>query len=338
MFWYTAKIHLLLTMQHKTMDTSNHLLEDHIYQLNASKKLTNEMIVCFAARLSGLYRSTDGGQIWTSAFESLNLQDPLTALAVALSPDFEHDANVFVGLNGGILRSFDGGQHWENAQVPTPPPIVTALAVSPNFAEDGILFSATLEDGILSSVDRGRHWNAWNFGLLDLNTLCIAISPDFANDETIYVGTQSGIFRSTNGGRAWREVNLSSVGFDAVLSLALSPEFAHDGTLFAGTENEGLFRSKDGGQTWQRLGKPKLKEPVNTILLAPNFPAQPELLVLHGDKLLTSTDCGKSWQPWRDNLTTGKSVVTILCPNGFAPGVSALVGYTDGTIEFMRSN
>ncbi len=310
------------------------LPEDHIYQLNASTKLTKQTIVCFAARTSGLYRSMDGGQTWTSAFESLNLPVPLTALAVALSPDFKHDTSVFVGLNGGILRSFDSGQNWENAQVPTPPPVVTAIAVSPNFAEDGILFSATLEDGVLSSSDRGRRWHAWNFGLLDLNTLCIAISPDFANDETIYVGTQSGIFRSTNGGRAWREVNLS-VEFDAVLSLALSPEFAYDGTLFAGTENQGLFRSKDGGQTWQRLGRSKLKEPVNSILLAPNFPARPEILVLHGDKLLISTDCGKNWQPWRDNLMTRKSVATILCPNGFAPRVPALVGYTDGTTEVM---
>jgi Uncharacterized protein related to plant photosystem II stability/assembly factor len=187
---------------------------------------------------------------------------------------------------------------------------------------------------MLRSSDRGGRWDAWNFGLLDLNILCLAISPDFASDETLFVGTQSGIFRSTNGGRAWREVNLPGE-FEAVLSLTLAPDFASNGTLFAGTENQGLFRSTDGGKTWQRLAKSKLKEPINSILLASDFVARPELLILHGNRLLISTDCGRSWGPFRANLVTRKSVATILCPYGFDPSVSVLVGYADGSIKFI---
>lgn len=307
---------------------------DYIYQFSASGKLNRSKADYFAARVSGLYRSSDDGKSWTSAFESLNLQKELSALAVAISPDPENDPCIFVGLNGGILRSRDDGRHWESTLLPSPPPVISSLAISPNFIQDGVVLAGTLEDGILRSSDRGGRWEAWNFGLLDLNILCLAISPDFASDETLFVGTHSGIFRSTNGGRAWREVNLPGE-FDAVLSLALAPDFASNGTLFAGTENQGLFRSTDGGKTWQRLAKLKLKQPINSILLAANFVARPELLILHGDQLLISTDCGRSWKPFRANLVNRKSVATVLCPDGFNPSASVLVGYVDGSIEFI---
>jgi photosystem II stability/assembly factor-like uncharacterized protein len=307
---------------------------DYVYQFSASGKSHRSKEDYFAARVSGLYRSSDGGKNWTSAFESLSLQQELSALAVAVSPDPENDSSIFVGLDGGILRSPDNGRHWESALLPSPPPVISSLAISPNFIQDGIVFAGTLEDGVLCSSDRGGRWDAWNFGLLDLNILCLAISSDFAKDETLFVGTQSGMFRSTNGGRAWREVNLPGE-FDAVLSLALAPGFARNGNLFAGTENQGIFRSTDGGKTWQRLATSKLREPINSILLAPDFISRPELLILHGDLPLISTDCGKSWNPFRANLVNRKSVATILCPDGFDPSASVLVGYADGSITLI---
>ena len=303
-----------------------------VYQFAASKELgSRAKAICFAARFSGLCRSTDGGGKWQPAFDSLNLQSQFPALTVALSPDFEQDGSVFVGTGSGILRSSDGGETWENAQIPSPLPVITALVVSPNYVQDGILLAATLEDGVLCSSDRGRRWIAWNFGLLDLNTLCLASSPDFANDETLFIGTQSGIFRSTNGGRSWREVNLP-VGFEPVLSLAISPSFSRDATLFAGTESEGLLRSSDGGQTWQRLGKSTFKDPVNGIVLASDFSTRPEILVLHGGSLLVSTDGGKIWKSWRDGALADKEITAIYAPCGFDLQSPALVGCADGII------
>jgi photosystem II stability/assembly factor-like uncharacterized protein len=329
MFWFTEKILPLLIQRLDAMN--NPLPQDHVYQFAASRKFGRRKAICFAAQLSGLYRSLDGGRTWKPAFDSLDLQEPLSALTVAMSPDFKHDTSVFVGLNGGILLSTDGGFKWEAARVPSPPPVILAFVISPNFEQDGILFASTLEDGVLYSSDRGSHWNAWNFGLLDLNTYCIAISPDFAKDETLFVGTQSGIFRSTNGGRAWREVNLP-VGFETILCLAISPNFARDATLFAGTENQGLLRSTDGGLTWNRLGKSRLKQPVNAILLHPHFPKQTDLLILHGGKLLTSNDNGKTWNSCRKETLAGKNATTILAPQGFDNDHPIWVGLDDGTV------
>ena len=72
------------------------LTEDYVYALAASPSFAQDGI-CFAARRSGLYRSDDGGITWRSAYGSLDLEVPLTTLAVAVSPAFESDRSVFAG-------------------------------------------------------------------------------------------------------------------------------------------------------------------------------------------------------------------------------------------------
>jgi photosystem II stability/assembly factor-like uncharacterized protein len=303
---------------------------DIVYSLATSPGFAQDGL-CFAAHPSGLYRSDDGGLTWQNAYASLELDVPLTTVAVAVSPNFEADRSVFAGVPGGILRSVDGGQSWYIAGLPSPPPFVSTLVVSPNFAHDGTLLAGTMEDGVFRSGDRGEHWAAWNFGLLDLNVLCMATSPDFANDETLFVGTDSGVFRSTNGGRAWREVDFPP-DFAPVLSLALSPNYATDGVLFAGTESCGLFYSSDNGHTWLRLGEDVVTGAVNSILLAPEFPAQPDVLVLLGDALLISHDGGQSWVEWQAGLRLERSMTSVIAPQGLAPGASLLVGLVDGRV------
>jgi photosystem II stability/assembly factor-like uncharacterized protein len=306
--------------------------KDYVYQFAASNAFGKKHTTCYAARLSGLYHSPDEGVTWSPAFTSLDLQERLSALAVVVLPDPEEESGVFIGLNGAILHSADDGQKWEKALLPSPPPVISALTISPNFIEDGILFAGTLEDGVLFSSDRGQHWVAWNFGLMDLNTLCLAISPNFASDETLFVGTQSGIFRSTNGGRAWREIDLP-VGFEAVLSLVISPNFTKETTLFAGTENRGVLHSTDAGQTWEPLAQSVLTGPINSILLGTDYSNKPEILVLQGGDLLTSGNGGNTWKVWRKNELFKKEVTAVYAPNGIDPRAPALIGYADGTIQ-----
>ena len=157
---------------------------------------------------------------------------------------------MFAGVYGAMMRSYDRGANWQYAELRTPPPVVTCLAVSPAYEQDGILFAGTLEDGVFRSADRGTRWAAWNFGLIDLGVLCLALSPAFGQDETLVVGTETGVFRSTNGGRAWRELGLPT-DLAPVLSVAFSPDYASDGLLLAGTESNGLWMSHDSGRSWE---------------------------------------------------------------------------------------
>lgn len=303
---------------------------DSITALAASSCFERDGI-CFAARESGLYRSDDGGVTWRPMFASLGLETPTPTTAVALAPDWSSDQRVFVGVKGGILRSWDGGASWLPAVLPPPPPLVTTLVVSPNFAEDGIVLAGTMEDGIFRSADRGNSWASWNFGLLDLGVLSMAISPDFAHDETIFAGTETGLFRSTNGGLAWRETPFPGE-CAPVLSLALSPGYARDGVIFAGTEAAGLFASSDGGDTWSRRGKQQIAEAVNAVSLSPDFPAHPDMLVLLSDAVLVSGDAGASWSARNTAASLEDGTTALVAPLGVGPAAPLLVGLVSGGV------
>ncbi len=310
--------------------TEDTQVPDVTYALAASPNFVQDGI-CFAARGSGLYRSDDGGKSWRFAYDTLDLQVPLPTMAVAVSPEFESDGAVFAGVPGGVLRSFDGGQNWQIVHLPSPPPTVSALVISPAYDRDGVLLAGTVEDGVLCSTDRGGHWVAWNFGLLDLNVLCIAISADFGQDETVFVGTDSGIFRSTNGGRAWREVDFP-LEYAPVLSLALSPNYARDGVVFAGTESHGLYRSDDRGRAWRRLGEEALAEAVNAVLLPAEYPEKGDVLVALSDRLLLSPDGGQSWSEWHAGGALEAGIASILAPVGLGLGAPLLVGMVEGGV------
>ena len=300
--------------------------EDVVYQFIAAPS------GWYAARASGLYRSLDQGASWQLAYASLGIAADLTTLAVAAAGGPDHSRFVFAGLSGELLRSPDGGDTWELAPRPAPAPAFTALAPSPDFARDGRLFAGTMQDGVLIYQDYGRDWATWNMGLLDYNIMCLAVSPAYADDQTLFAGVQSGLFRSSNGGRSWREVELPA-GYSAVLALALSPGFADDGTLYAGTEDHGLLRSTDRGRSWQPLGEGIWTEPINSLLLGPRFPSEPELLALHGGSLLRSADGGDTWAPWRGERLAGQEVTAVLAPQGFGAGAPAVVGLAEGEIR-----
>ncbi len=307
-----------------------HPLQDITYALAASPSFAQDG-VCFAARRSGLYRSGDGGDTWHCAYEALELEAPLATMAVAVSPSFDSDHTIFAGVVGGILRSFDGGMSWHITTLPSPPPVVTSLVVSPQYAQDSILLAGTLEDGVFRSGDRGSDWAAWNFGLLDLNVLCLAISPQFAHDETLFAGTETGVFRSTNGGRAWREVGLAT-DLAPVLSLALSPSYATDGIVLAGTESHGLLGSNDRGHTWTRMGQEVIRGAVNGIVLSSGFATKADILVILSDSLLISRDKGVSWSNWHAGVVFEQGIACAVAPQGLGPDAQLLVGLVEGGV------
>ena len=303
---------------------------DVVYALAASPAFDRDGL-CFSARASGLYRSEDGGATWQLAYDSLKLDGALATPAGAVSPAFVSDRTVLAGVAGAILRSHDAGRTWYASMLPTPPPVVSCLAVSPDYARDGVIFAGTMEDGVFRSSDRGSLWVRWNFGLLDLHVLALAPSPHFARDETLFVGTESGIFRSTNGGRAWREAPFPT-DWAPVLSLAISPAFAQDGLILAGTDEHGLYVSRDRSKTWARLGAGVLEGAVNAVLLAADFPGTPLALAVTTEGVYTSADGGESWRTLAISLPDGEAVVTVSAPLGLRPAAPLLLGLSNGDV------
>lgn len=305
-------------------------IQDTVYSLAASPAFARTG-VCFAAHQRGVLRSDNGGLTWQSTFAELGLDTPLPATCIALSPSFDEDHTLFAGVPGGVLRSTDGGRQWTTAVLASPPPFVSSLALSPGYADDAIVFAGTMDDGVLRSSDGGASWEMWNIGLLDPNILCLAISPAFGRDRMLYAGTESGIFCSRNSGRFWHELAFP-IDDAAVLCLALSPAFEQDGIMFAGTEARGLARSTDRGQSWQSLPIANRPGAVNSLLLSPEFPNRPDLLIILDEFLMISRDGGASWSHVQTDVDLSAGLTSIVAPLGLDPGDPLLVGLVDGRV------
>jgi photosystem II stability/assembly factor-like uncharacterized protein len=312
------------------MTDNTQKLADAIFGFAVSPEFENDKTV-FAARNTGLYRSQDGGTSWQFSFDSLELEAPLAVSCVSLAPNFAEMPHVFAAGPGGVLRSRDGGQTWYVSMLSSPPPFITGLAVSPNYARDGIVFATTMDDGVFRSSNRGVDWTAWNFGLFDRHILSNALSPNFAEDKNVFLGTESGIFHSVNGGLGWRETEFD-IENAPVLSLALSPNFAEDGLLFAGTESAGIIYSEDRGSTWALAAGEGQVGSVNAILTSNNFLKEPYLLIANGESILLSRNHGRSWQSWRENLQFDDLVLSIATIEDLVPGSKLMIGLANGEI------
>jgi photosystem II stability/assembly factor-like uncharacterized protein len=305
-------------------------IEEIVYALAASPDFAKSG-TCFSARQSGLYRSDDGGETWNSVYGSLTLDMPLVTTSVVLSPAFPQDGLVFAGTNGGVLRSQDGGKTWEVAILRTPSPLVSALAISPNFATDRTLFAGTMEDGVFRSSDQGTEWVFWNFGLYDPNILCLVVSPDYQTDKVLFAGTENAIFRSQNSAHSWKETDFP-IDRGPILSLAISPDFTRDGTLFAGTDGYGLFCSKDRGKTWQHVPGLDVTGSINALLISPEYPGKAEILVLAEEQLFISRDDGLTWSEWPKQVEFEGDPIAVAAPSGLSAGSPLLVGLSTGSV------
>jgi photosystem II stability/assembly factor-like uncharacterized protein len=100
--------------------------------------------------------------------------------------------------------------------------------------------------------------------LTDYSLDCLAAHPE--RPERVFVGTfEAGLQRSTDGGGTWERVGAEAIdpgedsetaerrGVDgvSVMSVAVNP--ADPEEVWAGTEPSALFRSTDGGETWERV-------------------------------------------------------------------------------------
>ena len=304
--------------------------QDLIYALAVSPNFRMDGL-CFAARSSALYRSDDGAGNWYLAYSGLEPGTELPTTAVVFSTNFEKDRSVFAGVTGVVMRSFDAGETWHYSPLASPPPIIAAMAVSPNYERDGTLLVGTMEDGVYRSEDRGLNWMACNFGLTDLGVLSITMSPDFAADDTVYLGTESGVFYSTNGGRAWKESGFP-VDEAPVLCLGISPKHKNDGVLWAGTESNGLFISEDRADHWRQLAPDQISESVNGIVVSEDYPDNAGLLVLTSHAVLLSQDGGKSWREWVEGLFVEEGLVCMAAEAGLEPGSVVLVATAFGRL------
>lgn len=142
--------------------------------------------------------------------------------------------------------------NYSNDWRPTGPPggDVRGMVVDPSNPDR--FYFGTLDGQLYTSADAGKRWELlYNFGKPRLFVDHIIVDP--RNSRVLYVGAHrhneaGGFFKSTDGGRTWREH--PQLRNEALHSLAQSD--VDPDVLIAGTFN-GIFRSNDAGQTWKEL-------------------------------------------------------------------------------------
>ncbi|MGB6430912.1 MAG: hypothetical protein WBF06_10005 [Candidatus Acidiferrales bacterium] len=204
---------------------------------------------------------------------------------MSLGQDRENPRNLYLGTaDGHIFGSNDGGEHWEllGRTGPRPDSVVTAILVDPRNAR--VIYASTWArepgagGGVFRSADGGRTWSSAGLVGQDVRALVIAQS-------------------SSNTTPA------------ATSNAAADP--AHDDTLIAGTL-DGVFRSRDSGNTWKRIspeGDPELR---NLDSLAVD-PANGDVIYAGTFHLpWKTTDGGLNWTSIHTGMIDDSDVMSIL--------------------------
>ncbi len=238
----------------------------------------------------------------------------------------------YMGTTGGVWKTVNAGASWQPVSDDDfGSAAVGALAVAPS--DPNVVFAGMGEspfrniassqgDGVYRSTDAGRSWQHVGFG--DVRQIGeIRIHPQ--DPETIWVAAQGntyapgddgGIFRSRDGGDTWTRVleplNETTGAVDLALDMA-NPRILYAAmwdnrrtawALRSGGPGSGIWRSTDGGDSWERLTE-DLPEGMGKIGVAAS-PARAGLVwaivEAEGDDggLYRSDDGGDSWSQVND--------------------------------------
>jgi photosystem II stability/assembly factor-like uncharacterized protein len=190
--------------------------------------------VYVAAASGGLWKTTDSGASWTPVFDG---QSTLCLGAVAVAPSDpqvvwvgsgEGNPRNSVSWGDGVYKSVDGGHTWKNMGLketrhigrvvihPRNPEIVYVAAL-------GHIWGPNKERGLFKTDDGGKTWTCVKF--LDEDTGFIDLAMDPSDPDTLYAAAYA-------------------VRRDA---------FSGGGPKSQWGPSAGLYKTADGGKTWERL-------------------------------------------------------------------------------------
>lgn len=213
---------------------------------------------------------------------------------------------ILVGTAGqGILRSVDDGASWHRLGLKEAiefDGVVRSLAVDPS---DSQRVFAGADTGICLSTDGGAHFRRLESPANGMTVWALAIDP--SNPRNIFAGTgapsRAAMFRSTDGGESWQRLGIElpefcrGVNRPRILAICIDPENGSD--VWFGVEEGGAWRSRDAGDTWERVdteGSAIASSDIHAISVLPASPRGPKAqLVLTVNSVYTSFDDGVAW-------------------------------------------
>lgn len=197
--------------------------------------------------VASLYQSTDHGNSWTLLSAALDGEriepDPLNASIVYLSGLQTH----------AVYKSTDGGHTFAPSDSGIPVggsgsgtvvltgPTGTLLLFS---ARANTFLSSVGGAGIFRSADAAASWSFSSSGLSAWQGQAIAFDPQ--QPTVVYLAASQAVFKSTDSGATWMEIQAKS-------SRAIAVDPFQSSHLLAELSGQGLFESHDGGITWSAV-------------------------------------------------------------------------------------
>jgi photosystem II stability/assembly factor-like uncharacterized protein len=267
-------------------------------------------VVYVGTGASGVFRSSDAAATWAPFNQGLSIAGPVAALA--LDPVASRILWVSILSDGGFgpgftYESTNGARSW-SARNPGAGIVVTAILIQAGAIYLGTTGGFSGNEHILKSTDAGATWTP--LAVSGVTSPITGLTSEPSSPATLYAGSSAdGVFRSRNAGATWSAAG-TLVNPD-VTAVAADP--ARPGTVYAATQvyeagggrlrSGGVFRSGDGGSTWQRAGKgmplPSTSTfGTNTLCLAVD-PAHPGVLYAGNTTagVYRSTDHAAQWSP-----------------------------------------
>jgi hypothetical protein len=278
----------------------------------------NPAVYYFGTAGSGVWKTVDGGQVWTCVSDSVRLTG-IGAVAVAPSrPD-----TVYVGASGGgpsagLYRSTDGGGHWDFVALQGH--AVSSIVIDPR--NPGLVMAAG-DSGVVRTTDGGMTWKS---ALPDTQVGAVWLVFDPDNPNNVYAGTRpiaaggrgggggggggrgappvttpatdSQIYRSSDEGVTWKKTSPEGLpgGNFGTIALAVAP--GSKGERVYDYVAQGMFRSDDGGAHWTRASDdPRLigGGQFHDVIVDPR---DANILFATQTSLYRSIDAGKTWESY----------------------------------------
>ncbi|MCP4899091.1 MAG: glycosyl hydrolase, partial [bacterium] len=241
-----------------------------------------------AVSSGGVWKTVNTGTTWKPIFDHYGAY---SIGSVAVDPKNPHvvwvgtgegNSQRSVGWGDGIYKSLDGGESFTNMGLKTSEHI-GQIAIDPRdsdivwVAAQGSLWKAGGDRGLYKTIDGGETWER----LLHIsdNTGIADVVLDPRNPDVVYAssyqrrrrvwtliagGPESGIHKSTDGGRTWRK---QSKGLPSVhlgrIGLAVSPidpDVVY-AIIAAEGDHSGFYRSSNLGETWVRMSDYSVVDP-----------------------------------------------------------------------------
>lgn len=247
--------------------------------------------------------------------------------SAAVAASYTQKNTFYMGATGGgVWKTTDGGASWKNISDGFFGGTIGSVAVAPS--DESVLYVGEGENtvrgnvseglkGVWKSTDGGRTWK--NIGLSEGRHITrLIVHPK--NPDIVWAAVlghlfgphpERGIFKTTDGGKTWKKVlyvNEQAGASDLIMEPG-NPNLLYAGTwrvirtpysLESGGEGSGLWKSTDGGETWQPLhtakGFPSGTWGITGITVSPANTSVLYALIEHEKGgLYRSEDSGESW-------------------------------------------